>query len=143
MQIANKTGHNLFILLCFYSFVFAVLYSIIRKTYFISNLIQKLTSRDYFQNVELRFYSESINRVVIITMKKGTKYLGSLIGTPDQENDKKIIVYDPYIIENGILVKLQADRLLIDTNNVDLLEVVFKEEKKCQKKKGFKKHLKQ
>lgn len=135
-----------FILLCIYSFVLAFLYSIIRKTKFISTLIQKITNRDYFQNVELRFYSESINKVIIITMNKGTKYLGSLIGTPDQENDKKIIVYDPYIIENGVLVKLQADRLLIDTNNVDLLEVINKEEKKCQKRKKMKtivSHLKQ
>ena len=104
----------------------------------VSKIIQKFTSRDYFQNVELRFYSEAINKVVIITMNNETKYLGSLIGTPDQENDKKIIVYDPYIIEKGKLVKLQADRLLIDTNNVGLLEVIFKEEQKCQTKKGIK-----
>ena len=127
-----------FLLLCSYSFIFACLYSIIRKTMVVSKIIQKFTSRDYFQNVELRFYSEAINKVVIITMNNETKYLGSLIGTPDQENDKKIIVYDPYIIEKGKLVKLQADRLLIDTNNVGLLEVIFKEEQKCQTKKGIK-----
>lgn len=116
-----------FILLCIYSFVLASLYSTIRKTNIVSMIVQKITGRDYFQNVELRFYSESINKVVVITMNQGNKYFGSLIGAPDQENDKKIIIYDPYIIENKALVKLKADRLLIDTNNIELLEVIFKE----------------
>ncbi|MGI5172838.1 hypothetical protein H0R92_04455 [Treponema sp. OMZ 840] len=127
-----------FLLLCLYSFVLACIYSIIRKTAFVSNIIQKITQRDYFQSVGLRFYSEAMNKVVIITMNNESKYLGSLIGAPDHENDKKIIIYDPYVIENAKLVKLRSDRLLIDTNNVRLLEVVFEEEEKCQTKKKLK-----
>lgn len=113
----------LILLLCLYSFLLASIISIIRKTKLVANIIQLFTGRDYFQNVEFRFYTEGINKTVIITMKNENRFVGILVGTPDQENDTKIIISDPYIIEKNILVKLRADRLLIDTNNVDLLEL--------------------
>jgi len=114
---------GLFLLLCFYSFIAASVFATIRKTKLVANIIQLFTGRDYFQNVEFRFYTEGINKTVILTMKNGFRYVGILEGSPDQENDKKIIVSDPYIIENKELVKLRANRLLVDTNNVDLLEL--------------------
>jgi len=124
--LINKINYIaiLIFLLCIYSFLSASILSMIRKIKLVANILQLCTGRDYFQNVEFRFYSEGINRTIVITMRNAKRYVGILLGSPDQENDKKIIIYDPYIIEENKLVKLQANRLLIDTNNVDLLEML-------------------
>lgn len=66
----------LILLVCSYSFIFSCIISIIRKTNLISNIIQLITRRDYFERIEFRFFAESINETVVITMKNGKKYLG-------------------------------------------------------------------
>jgi len=129
-----RIGLVLFLLFCFYSFFITTFYAILRKTKSISRVIQIFTTRDYFKQVALRFYTEGFNKLVLITMKNKNRYLGYLIGAPDQESDHKIILHDPYIIENSQLNKLWADRLLIDTNDVDLIEMKMKGEENDEKK---------
>lgn len=113
----------LFGLLCVYSFIFAFLYGILRKTRIISKFIQLLTRRDYFKEVAFRFFSEGLDKTVIINMKNHNRYLGILIGTPDQKDDHKIIIHDSYIQEENKWSKLIADRLLIDLNDIELIEI--------------------
>lgn len=52
----------LYLLLCGYSFLFALLYSIIRRRKRISVFIEKITGRDYFQSVEMGFYYTSLGK---------------------------------------------------------------------------------
>jgi hypothetical protein len=116
----------LYLLLCGYSFLFALLYSIIRRRKRISVFIEKITGRDYFQSVEMGFYYTSLGKRIIITLDNGTKYLGYLEGAPDNDNDKdrKIIIYNPRILENAEWLELQADRILLDTNKITSSEII-------------------
>ena len=118
----------LYLLLCGYSFLFALLYSIIRRRKRISVFIEKITGRDYFQSVEMGFYYTSLGKRIIITLDNGTKYLGYLEGAPDNDHDndkdRKIIIYNPRILENAEWLELQADRILLDTNKITSSEII-------------------
>lgn len=114
----------LYLLLCGYSFLFALLYSIIRRRKRISVFIEKITGRDYFQSVEMGFYYTSLSKRIIITLDNGTKYLRYLEGAPDNDKDRKIIIYNPRILENAEWLELQADRILLDTNKITSSEII-------------------
>lgn len=114
----------LYLLLCAYSFIIACIYSIIRKCRWFSSLLQKITKRDYFPSVDLRFYYEALNKIVIITLENNNRYLGYLIACPDNIFDKKIIIYQPHIIENEELFPLKADKILLDIDKTILIEII-------------------
>ena len=122
-----EDGLVLFVLLCVYSFVLATAYAIFRKFRLTGHIIQLITRRDYFKEVALRFYSEGLNHPVIVTMKNKNRYLGTMIGTPDQVNDHKIILYEPFVQSGQTWEKLIANRLLVDTNDLDLIELRMEE----------------
>lgn len=114
----------LYLLLCGYSFLFAILYSIIRRRKRISIFIEKITGRNYFQSAEIGFYYTSLGKRMLITLDNGTRYLGYLEGAPDNDKDKKIIIYNPHIFENAEWLELQAARILLDTNKITSSEVI-------------------
>lgn len=118
----------LYFFLCLYSFIFAILYSVVRRTKLISLIIQFVTKRDYFQSVFLRFFNESINRIAIITMDDNTRYMGYLIGSPDNEKSNHIILFKPLVFEKKKFIQLEAEKLLVDTNKLKLIEVFPSEE---------------
>lgn len=118
----------IYFLLCLYSFVFSVLYSLIRRTKLISFIIQCVTKRDYFQSVFLRFFHESINKMAIVTLDDNVKYWGYIVGSPDNEQSNHIILYNPLVFDKKKFIQLQAEKILIDTNKIKLIEVLPKEE---------------
>ena len=109
----------IYFLLCLYSFVFSVLYSLIRRTKLISFIIQ---------SVFLRFFHESINKMAIVTLDDNVKYWGYIVGSPDNEQSNHIILYNPLVFDKKKFIQLQAEKILIDTNKIKLIEVLPKEE---------------
>lgn len=127
-----------YFLLCLYSSIISLLFSLIRRNEKISTIIQKITQRDYFQSVLLRFYYESLNQIVIITMDNNNKYMGFLIGAPDNEQSNHIILCQPLFFENSEFKYLQAEKILIDANKISLIEVLTKENKNGNKRRKSK-----
>lgn len=77
----------------------------------------------------MKFYNESLLRFVKVTMDNGMQYIGTLVGTADEENDYCIILENPFIIEDKEIIKLGAEKLLIDTSKAKTIELLPKEDK--------------
>lgn len=120
----------LFITVCVYSFLCANFWGILRRTSLLDRFVRRLTKRDWYKTVSLRFFSENINATVLVTKKDKLRYAGVLNGAPDDKNDNCIIIAAPHILEkrNGKFefIKLSANSLLVNTNEIEVIEVLKK-----------------
>lgn len=122
-----KTIGLLYLFLCLYSAIGSFFLAFIRKTKLVSGLIQKITKRDFFERVDIRFYAESLEKIVVVTMNDGTRYMGFLSGAPDNEQKTFIILTKPFVIEEGQLKELNASSLLVDGDKIATIEADLKE----------------
>jgi len=143
MDNAGKAA-TLFITVCIYSFVFANLWGILRRTFLLDRIVRCLTKRDWYKTVSLRFFSENMNAVIAVTKKDKKRYIGVLNGGPDDKNDNCIIIADPLSVgkKNGgyAFTRLAAKSLLLNVNEIEVIEVIKKPERRssCLKKKNNK-----
>jgi hypothetical protein len=113
-----------YIAVCVYSFILANIWGVLRRLNPIEYCFQRITGRDRYRTVALRFYTEQLGSTVAITTKDGERYLGILSGAPDDTNDNSIIISKPSIIENGKFVKLFTSQMLLATDSITRLEVI-------------------
>jgi len=131
----------LFACVCLYSFFLANVWGVLRRIRRIDGFIRRLTKRDWYKTVSLRFFSENINATILLTKKDKLRYAGVLNGAPDDKNDNCIILVNPSIVEknNGSFEfkKLAARSILVNLNEIELIEVIRKYERRrtCPKKK--------
>jgi hypothetical protein len=118
----------LYVVVCLYTFVSGNIWGIVRRGKTFDRAIRRVTGRDWYKTVALRFYDESINARVIVTKKDKRKYLGILNGAPDDIKDDHVIIVDPHFIENTTdgskFVKLKAIGMLFDMKEVETIEVL-------------------
>ena len=66
--------------------------------------------------------------MAIVTLDGNVKYWGYIVGSPDNEQSNHIILYNPLVFDKKKCIQLQAEKILIDTNKIKLIEVLPKEE---------------
>jgi hypothetical protein len=125
-EIIDYSGDAIyvFIVICFYSFILSNVLAILRRCKIIDLIIRTVTRRDWFKTVSLRFYTEQLGSTLLVTMKSEKKYVGVLVGAPDDKNDNSIILSNPSSIESLKFVKLAAKKMLINVTETSKIEVL-------------------
>jgi uncharacterized membrane protein len=118
----------LYVFVCLYAFITSNLWGVLRRTKTVDYWIRKITKRDWYKTVALRFYDENVGSRVIITNKDKQRYVGRMNAAPDDKEDKCVILNDPYSIEKvdnkDSFTKLAAKSILINLDQVNLIEVI-------------------
>ena len=113
-----------FVFFCFFS---GCLWAGIWRSNFVINNIKKLTSRDYFEKVELGFYEQFLDKEVCVSLKNGEgNFYGYLAAAPDNENDVKLVLANPCRVDIDLPARVDGDRILININEVNYIVGVNK-----------------
>lgn len=117
----------LYVIFVFFCFFSGCLWAEIWRSNFVINNIKKLTRRDYFENVELGFYEQFLDKEVCVSLKNGEgNFDGYLAAAPDNEKDAKLILANPWRVDIDPPERLLGDRLLININEVNCIVAVGK-----------------
>ena len=123
-----------FLSVCFWSFIFANLWGIIRKFPRFDSIIKGFTGRDWYPSVAFKFFKENLDRGVEVTVQDD-KYLGVLYSAPDNKEDKYIVITKPHLLhESGKIEPLTlVDYVVIKLDDISQIrsykEEILKEDK--------------
>ncbi len=89
--IAASTASRFGVSVCAWAFVVANLWGIFRKISVVDAVIRYCTGRDWYPSVSYKFFSENINRGVVVSLED-RRYIGVLFSAPDRKEDNHIIL---------------------------------------------------
>ncbi len=111
-----------FLSVCFWTFILANIFGILRKWKLYNGIIKWITGRDWYPSVAFRFFHENMNKAVEIKTGEN-RYIGILYSAPDTIDDKYVIIIKPYLIQPGKQKKLEelsiVDYIIIKLDDID------------------------
>ena len=112
------------LLICAYGLVLGAAWGKMMRTTFFTDVFCRVTGRDHYERVRFRFYNRAVGQWVHVIMKSGKKYYGIMNETPDEEGDCNIILRNVSLDKGTSNQKLAAKCLLLNTDDVDMLELM-------------------
>ncbi len=114
-----------FFVVCFYSFLFANLWGLIRKFKFVDSFLKELTGRDWYPSITCRFLQENLGNPIVVEIDE-YKYLGILSGAPYKEEDHYILLTNVSLMPRKPGDKPESlsliDSLLIKFDEIDKVQ---------------------
>ena len=95
----NRPAAEFFVTVCIWAFFLANLWGLVRKQRRVDALIKFVTGRDWYPTVPFRFFSENIDKVIVVKTERGS-YMGILSGAPDVSDDPYVILTHPAFLKN-------------------------------------------
>lgn len=118
------------LVVCVWTFVAANIWGALRKKEYVNLFFRYLTGRDWYSSVAIKFLQENLNNAVTFTLE-GKTYLGIMVGAPDSNEDKYLMLKDVYILHpdkkdnEEQFEKLQStETILIKLDEIRAIQVI-------------------
>jgi hypothetical protein len=104
-----------FLIVCFYSFLVANSWGMLRKLNRVDAYIKYFSARDWYPSVAFRFFQENLDRLIVVESNV-VKYCGLLFSAPDNKEDKYIILKNIAVLPSpGVKDKKPEPLPLVDS----------------------------
>lgn len=127
--LLTRKAAGFYVTVCLWSALAANGWGIARKSPLVDAVIRWLTGRDWYPSVALRFFSENVNRTIIVRTR-ANRYMGILFGAPDTKEDRYVILTSAFLLpeagspEPEIEPLPLVSQLLIKWDDIDEIQAL-------------------